>query len=169
MVPGFEHVLCGYFGRNTLRFERNERPLDLLKFLLFGTLFQWACILGFTQCISISNFLESTCFSSWVICICFISECLLSWCSSISIKFQLPTKKKNVIRKLHSHLVMFRSFYTLSINVLPIYILNFCVIFFLHFEIKCLFEARDNLFQFIADTLWLLSWNNVPFVLPFIS
>lgn len=38
-VPGFEHVLCGYFGRNTLRFERNERPLDLFKFLLFGTLF----------------------------------------------------------------------------------------------------------------------------------
>ena len=83
----------------THTFEDNERPLDLLKFLLFGTLFQWARIWGFTQCISIYDFLQSASFSSWVICICFISECLLSWtqCSSISIKFLSPKKKKNII------------------------------------------------------------------------
>ena len=119
---------------------------------------------------------------------CFISECLLSstQCSSISIKFLSPKKKKknssisikfllpikkkkNAIRKLHFHLVLFHSFDTLSNNALPIYILNFCVICILHFQIKCLFEARDNLFQFMADTLWLLSLNNVLFVLPFVS
>ena len=37
-------------------FEDNERFLDLLKHLLFGTLFQWAHIWGLTQCISISAF-----------------------------------------------------------------------------------------------------------------
>ena len=45
--------------RNTRIFEDNERTLDLLKALLFGTLFQWACIWGFTNCISISEFLHS--------------------------------------------------------------------------------------------------------------
>ena len=33
--------------RNTCIFEDNERPLDLLKALLFDTLFQWACVWGF--------------------------------------------------------------------------------------------------------------------------
>ena len=55
----------------THTFEDNERPLDLLKFLLFGTLFQWARIWGFTQCISIYDFLQSASFSSWVMCILF--------------------------------------------------------------------------------------------------
>ena len=36
--------------------EDNERSLDLLKDLLFGTSFQWARIWGLTQCISISAF-----------------------------------------------------------------------------------------------------------------
>ena len=44
--------------------EENERPLDLLKSLLFATLFQWAHISGFTQCISISDFLQYVRFSS---------------------------------------------------------------------------------------------------------
>ena len=34
---------------NNRIFEDNERSLDLLKHLLFGTLFQLACIWGFTQ------------------------------------------------------------------------------------------------------------------------
>ena len=45
--------------RNTCIFEDNERTLNLLKPLLFGTLFQWAHVWGFTNCISISNFLHS--------------------------------------------------------------------------------------------------------------
>ena len=57
--------------RNNHIFEDNERPLDLLKSLLFGTVFWWACIWSFMQCISISNFPQSTSFSSWAFCICF--------------------------------------------------------------------------------------------------
>ena len=49
---------------NTRTFEDIERPLGLLKSLLFGTLFQWARIFGFMPCISISNFLQSVSFSS---------------------------------------------------------------------------------------------------------
>ena len=49
---------------NTHIFEDNERPLDLLKSLLRGTLFQWARIWGCTNCISISKFLHSVHFSS---------------------------------------------------------------------------------------------------------
>ena len=45
--------------RNTRIFEDKERTLYLLKALLFGTLFQWACVWGFTNCISISDFLHS--------------------------------------------------------------------------------------------------------------
>ena len=37
--------------------EDNERSLDLLKHVLFGTLFQWGRIWGLTQCI---QFLLST-------------------------------------------------------------------------------------------------------------
>ena len=44
---------------STRIFEDNERPLDLLKSLLLGTLFQWAHVWGFTNCISISEFLYS--------------------------------------------------------------------------------------------------------------
>ena len=53
-----------WWERNTCIFEDNERPIDLLKYLLFGTLFQWAHIWGFTNCIPISEFLHSIHFSS---------------------------------------------------------------------------------------------------------
>ena len=42
---------------NNRIFEDNERSFDLLKPLLFDSLFQWASISGFMQCISISSFL----------------------------------------------------------------------------------------------------------------
>ena len=45
--------------RNTHIFEDKERTLDLLKAFLFGTLFQWAHVWGFTNRISISDFLAS--------------------------------------------------------------------------------------------------------------
>ena len=45
--------------RNAHFFEDKERTLDLLKALLFGTLFQWAHVWGFTNRISISDFLAS--------------------------------------------------------------------------------------------------------------
>ena len=35
--------------RNTCTFEENERTLDLLKALLFSTLFKWARVWGFTN------------------------------------------------------------------------------------------------------------------------
>ena len=44
---------------NTRIFEDNERTLDLLKALLFDTLFQWVCVWGFMNCISIFDFLHS--------------------------------------------------------------------------------------------------------------
>ena len=55
MIPGCLQWLV-WQERNNHIFEDNERSLDLLKHLLFGTLFQWACIWGPTQCISISAF-----------------------------------------------------------------------------------------------------------------
>lgn len=50
--------------RNTRIFEDSERPLDLLKPLLFGSLFLWTLIWGCTSCISISDYLLSLSFSS---------------------------------------------------------------------------------------------------------
>ena len=44
---------------NTHTFEDIERPLDLLKSLLVGTLFEWSRIWVYTSCTSISDFLES--------------------------------------------------------------------------------------------------------------
>ena len=58
--------------RKKWTFEDIERPLDLLWSLLFGTLFNWACIWGFTHCISIADFLHVVSFSSWSMCICFM-------------------------------------------------------------------------------------------------
>ena len=60
--------------RNNHIFEDNERPFDLLKPLLFYSLFQCTSIWGFTQCISISSFLQSVSFSSWAFCIYFMSK-----------------------------------------------------------------------------------------------
>ena len=42
---------------NTNIFEDTDRPVDLLKSMLVGTLFQRSGIWGVTQCISISDFL----------------------------------------------------------------------------------------------------------------
>ena len=49
---------------NTCTCENNERPLNLLKSMLVETLLEWARIWGFTQYISISDFLQSVSFSS---------------------------------------------------------------------------------------------------------
>ena len=57
--------------RNTRIFEDNERTLDHLKSLLFGTLFNCARIWGCMNCISLSEFLVSISFSSWLYFICF--------------------------------------------------------------------------------------------------
>ena len=48
-----------WWERNSHMFEDIERPVDLLKSLLAGTLFERSRIWGFTHCISISNFLIS--------------------------------------------------------------------------------------------------------------
>ena len=58
--------------RNARIFEDNERTLDHLKSLIFGALFQWTRIWGCTNCISLSEFLVSIFFSSWLYCICFL-------------------------------------------------------------------------------------------------
>ena len=57
---------------NARIFEDKERTLDHLKSLIFGALFQWARIWGCTNCISLSEFLVSIFFSSWLYCICFL-------------------------------------------------------------------------------------------------
>lgn len=51
--------------RNTLTFEDVEKSVDLLKSLLVGTLFGWSHIWGFTQCISVFDFLQSVFVSLW--------------------------------------------------------------------------------------------------------
>ena len=48
-----------WWEHNTCTFEDFERPLDLLKSLLVGTLFEWSFIRGYTRCTSIFEFLES--------------------------------------------------------------------------------------------------------------
>ena len=55
MIPGCLLWLA-WQERDNRIFEDNERSLDVLKHLLFGTLFQWVRIWGLTQCISISTF-----------------------------------------------------------------------------------------------------------------
>ena len=45
--------------QNTRTFEDVEKSVDLLKSLLVGTLFGWSRIWGFTQFISLSDFLHS--------------------------------------------------------------------------------------------------------------
>ena len=81
--------------RNKRIFEDEEGTLDPLKALLFGTLFQWARIWGFTNCISISDFLHSIRVSLWTYCNFSWSECSPSWtwCSIFWIKVLLPIKK----------------------------------------------------------------------------
>ena len=48
-----------WLERNNHTFEDIVRSIDLLKPILVGTLFKWSKIQGFTQCISISEFLLS--------------------------------------------------------------------------------------------------------------
>ena len=43
--------------RNARTFEGIERPIELLKTSLAGTLFEWSHIWGLTHCISLSDFL----------------------------------------------------------------------------------------------------------------
>ena len=45
--------------RNTRTFEDIEKSTDSLKSLLVGTLFGWSRTWGFTQCISIFDFVHS--------------------------------------------------------------------------------------------------------------
>ena len=45
--------------RNSHTSEDIERPVDLLKSLLAGTLFEWSRIWGFTHCLTLSDFLLS--------------------------------------------------------------------------------------------------------------
>lgn len=52
-------------------FEDIERPVDLLRSMLVETLFKWSRIWGYTQCISIPDFLMSFSFSLWFVCICY--------------------------------------------------------------------------------------------------
>ena len=81
-------------------FEDNERPLDLLKSLLFGTLFWWACIWSFMQCISISNFPQSASFSSWAFCICFMFRVFITVnMMFISFNKSLITYQKKKMKK----------------------------------------------------------------------
>ena len=48
-----------WLEHNNRTFEDIVRSIDLLKPVLVGTLFKWSKIQGFTQCISISEFLLS--------------------------------------------------------------------------------------------------------------
>ena len=57
--------------QNTRTFEDVEKSVDLLKSLLVGTLFGWSRIWGFTQFISLSDFLHSISVSLSFFCICF--------------------------------------------------------------------------------------------------
>ena len=47
--------------RNTCNFEDVEKSTDFLKSLLVGTFFGWSRSWGFTQCISIFDFVQSVC------------------------------------------------------------------------------------------------------------
>ena len=58
MVPACL-VWLSWRERNTRTFEDVEKYVDLLKSLLVGTLFGWSRIWGFTQFISLSDFLHS--------------------------------------------------------------------------------------------------------------
>ena len=64
---------------NTCTFEDIERPLDHLKSLLVGTLFEWSRIWGYMWCISISDFLESVSTSFWFDVIVSSIVCSSSW------------------------------------------------------------------------------------------
>ena len=89
-------------------FKDKERFVDLLRSLLFGTLFQWACILDFTQCISISTFLQFAIFRSWFICFYLFSglfiivNTMILYINKILITY--PQKKKKIKRHEQGYL-----------------------------------------------------------------
>ena len=58
MVPACL-VWLSWRERNTRTFEDVEKSVDLLKSLVVGTLFGRSRIWGFTQCISVFDFLQS--------------------------------------------------------------------------------------------------------------
>ena len=58
MVPAYLMWLI-WREQNTHMFEDVEKSVDFLKSLLVGTLFGWSHIWGFTQCISVFDFMQS--------------------------------------------------------------------------------------------------------------
>ena len=74
-----------------------ERPVDLLKSLLVGTLFEWSRIWGL--CISISDFLQSINSSLWFVCNCFKYNLftIVNMMYLFSIKLLLPREKIIII------------------------------------------------------------------------
>ena len=58
MVPAYLMWLI-WKERNTCIFEDIEKSADFLKSLLVGSLFGWSHIWGFTQCISVFDFVQS--------------------------------------------------------------------------------------------------------------
>ena len=58
MVPAYLMWLI-WKERNTRIFEDIEKFADFLKSLLVGSLFGWSHIWGFTQCISVFDFVQS--------------------------------------------------------------------------------------------------------------
>ena len=97
-----------WWERNTRTFEDTERHVDLLKYMLVGTLFQWSRIWDL-QCISIYDFLLSVCISSRVTCICFkhrvfiIMNTMYFSCNKTLITYQ---KKKLLINQEPKSLTM---------------------------------------------------------------
>ena len=88
--------------RNNHTFEDIVRSIDLLKPILVGTLFQWGKIWGFTQCISIFEFLLSIVSLLEVLVFVLSSECSPSWtwCPFYEINLWLPIKKNEKKRML---------------------------------------------------------------------
>ena len=102
--------------RNTRTFEDKERTLDHQKSLIFSTLFHWARIWGCTDCISLSEFLVSITFSSWLYCICFLFKVFTIvniMFNFFSIKVLLPIKKKK-----WSFVYIVRGFWSLVVTKL---------------------------------------------------
>ena len=79
---------------NTCTFEDIERPLDHLKSLLVGTLFEWSRIWGYMWCISISDFLESVSTSFWCNCFKYSVFIIVNTMYFLLNNTLLPIKKK---------------------------------------------------------------------------
>ena len=82
---------------NSRTFEDKERTLNHLKSLLFGSLFLWARIWGCTNCISLSEFLASCSFSSWLFFYLFLAQSVHYREHDVQFfqyKVLLPIKKK---------------------------------------------------------------------------